>query len=131
MEEGATEGSFQSVAVTRHQQIANPYGGTDDDGNVKLKLGALEQGTWSKLEDSYVEHHKVDTCQELEKDGKVLNGGRLEELSRIVMGRETASSSGSHSVVDAVEPVHAGKIEREDTTKGQGQIDGPDPFGHR
>ena len=114
LEEGATEGPFQSVAVTRHQQIANPYGGTDDDGNVKLKLGTLEQGTWPEFENGYVEHHEVDASQELEQDGNVLDGGRLEELGRIVMCRETTSSSCSHGVVDAVKPVHASKIERED-----------------
>ena len=130
LEQGRAERPFQAIAVARHQQISYPRGGNEDNGDVKLKLGTLEQRAWLELEDGHIEHHEVDACQELEDNGNILDGGRLEELGRFVMGRETTRSCGSHGIVDAVEPVHAGKIVREDTTKGQGQIDGPNPFGH-
>ena len=130
LEQGRAERPFQAIAVARHQQISYPRGGNEDNGNVKLKLGTLEQRAWLELEDGHIEHHEVDTCQELEDNGNILHGGRLEELRRIIVRGETTRSGGGHSVVDAVEPTHAGKIEREDATDGQSQIDRPNPLGH-
>ena len=98
--------------------------------DIELELGTLEERPHLELEDGHIEHHEVDACQELEEDADILDGGRLEELRRIVMGGETSGGGGGHGVVDAVEPIHAAEIERRDAGDGQSQIDGPNPLGH-
>ena len=38
LEEGATEGMFQTIAVACDEQIHNPYRGNEDDANVHLEF---------------------------------------------------------------------------------------------
>ena len=55
LEQGITEGSLPIIAYIGHQHIHNPQRGNDDDTDVQLELGVLEQRSELHLENRHIE----------------------------------------------------------------------------
>ena len=130
-EQRRPEGMLQTIVVA-HDELHHDEGGEQrSEHKVEPELSVAPQRLDLLLDHGTIEQREVDTRDEAEESGRILHPRRMEMLDTVVVDRVATRGCRRHSVVDALEPVHAKEHEAGHAAKGNEQIDEPNPFGTR
>ena len=120
---------LQVVMAHRHQLHHDESREDDNEEDIELKLGVLEEILDIQLDDCCIEQSEIDARKEGEQCTDVLQGRGVEKLRTRIVSGETTCGSGRHRIVETVEDIHATEIIAHDASYGEYDVDTPYPLG--